>query len=403
MRTHVLLLLLTCLLPASAGPALAQSADPPDPTGFRVTFGGEVTATIGSIDPGFFNYASYDYSPLRNVRVIIDTSMRATRHFEVLAQLRTDGVSHAQVTALYLRVRPWTSREIDVQIGRVPPTFGLFSTTGYGADNPLVSRPLAYGYLTSLRPDALPRTVADLIQMRGRGWQSQFPVGNTTPDRGMPLIDAEHWDTGVQGRVVTGPLEWVGSVTTGTLANPRVRDDNGGRSLQGRIVFRPHPALTVGASGGSGAYLSRTLTPDLPAGQEIEDFQQRAAGADVTLAAGRWEVRGELIHTWWSVPATSDPRLEAALTAFAGWGEGRVRVLPGVDLSVRGERLAFGDVETANGRAPWEADVTRLETGFAISVMRRVKLKGAWQHNWRPLGGRVRKDRLVAGQVVAWF
>ena len=249
-RRHVLLLLLASLLPASAGPALAQSADPPDPTGFRVTFGGEITATIGSLDPGFFNYASYDYSPLRNVRVILDTSLRATRHLEVLAQVRTDGISHAQVSALYLRVRPWTTREIDVQIGRVPPTFGLFSTTGYGADNPLVSRPLAYGYLTSLRPDALPRTVTDLIQMRGRGWLSQFPVGNTAPERGMPLIDAEHWDTGVQGRVVTGPLEWVGSVTTGTLANPRVRDDNGGRSLQGRIVFRPHPALAVGASGG---------------------------------------------------------------------------------------------------------------------------------------------------------
>ncbi len=109
-----------------------------------------------------------------------------------------------------------------MQIGRVPPTFGLFGATGYGADNPLVSRPLPYGYLTSLRPDALPRTVTDLIQMRGRGWQSQFPLGNTAPDRGLPLIDAEHWDTGVQGRVKAGPIEWIGSVTAGSLANPRV-------------------------------------------------------------------------------------------------------------------------------------------------------------------------------------
>ena len=69
---------------------------------------------------------------------------------------------------------------------------------------------------------------------------------------------------------------------------------------------------------------------------------------------------------------------------------------------MRGERLAFGDVRPQR-TAPWEADVTRLEAGFAISVLRRVKLKGAWQHNWRPLGGRVRQDRLVAGQVVAWF
>jgi hypothetical protein len=403
-RTHVTLLLLAVLMAASPLRASAQPADTAPPElGARFTFAGEISATIGSVDPGFFNYATYDYSPLRNVRVVLDTSVRATRHLEVLAQLRTDGLSHAQLTGLYLRVRPWTSREIDLQIGRVPPTFGLFSTTGYGADNPLVSRPLAYGYLTSLRRDALPRTVADLVQMRGRGWLTQFPLGDLEADRGLPVIDAEHWDTGVQGRVVTGPLEWVASVTTGSLANPRVRDDNGGRSLQGRIVYRPHPAVTLGASGARGAYLARSLETTLPEGRSIDEFHQRVAGADLTVAAGRWEVRGEVIHAWWDLPAANDPRLEPALTSLAGWTEGRVRVLPGIDVTVRGEHLNFGDVETAAGPAPWEADVTRLEAGVAAAVLRRVKVKLAWQRNWRPNGGRVREDSLVAGQVVAWF
>lgn len=404
MRTHVTLLLLAVLLPAFAARASAQPADtqPPE-SGARFTFAGEVSATIGSLDPGFFNYASYDYSPLRNLRVVLDSSIRATRHLEVLAQLRTDGLSHARLMALYLRVRPWTGRQIDLQIGRVPPTFGLFSTTGYGADNPLVSRPLAYGYLTSLRRDALPNTVTDLVQMRGRGWLTQFPLGETDADRGLPLIDAEHWDTGVQGRVVTGPLEWVASVTTGSLASPRIRDDNGGRSLQGRVVYRPHPVITIGASGARGAYLARSLEAALPEGRAIDDFHQRVAGADATLAQGRWQLRGEVMHAWWDLPAAADPRLEPALTSLAGWAEGRVRVLPGIDLTVRGERLDFGHVETVAGPAPWEADVTRVEAGMAAAVLRRVKVKLAWQRNWRPNGGRVREDSLVAGQVVAWF
>jgi hypothetical protein len=290
-----------------------------------------------------------------------------------------------------------------VQLGRVPPTFGLLGATGYGADNPLVSRPLAYGYLTSLRRDALPRTVADLVQMRGRGWLSQFPLGNLAPDRGLPLIDAEHWDTGVQGRVNAGPVEWIASVTTGSLPSPRVKDDNGGRSLQTRVVFRPHPAVAVGASGARGAYLSRTIESAVGPGEDVDSFRQRAVATDLAVSAGRWELRGEVIRTSWSLPAPSDPRLRPALTALALWGEGRVRVWPGVDLTVRGERLTFGEVDTAQGPTPWEAAVSRVEGGVAAAVHRRVRLKVAWQRDWRPLGGRVRHDSLVAGQIAVWF
>lgn len=398
MRTHVILLLL-----ASVVPVAAQSPDAPDAGESRLAMSGEVTATIGSHDPGFFNYATYDYSPLRNVRVVLDSSVRVTRQLEVLAQLRTDGLSHAQVTALYLRVRPWAARDVDLQLGRVPPTFGLFGAAGYGADNPLISRPLAYGYLTSLRRDALPRTVTDLLQMRGRGWRSQFPVGNAAPDRGLPLIDAEHWDTGVQGRVRAGMVEWIAAATAGTLSSPQVGDDNDGRSLQTRLVVRPHPAVAIGASGARGAYLSSDLAGTLPPGRSVESFRQRAAGIDLAIAAGRWAVRGEAIRAWWSVPAVGDSRLAPALTATALWGEGRWRAWPGLDLTARVERLGFGEVEGPSGPTPWEAAVTRVEGGVVLAVHRHVRLKTVWQRNRRPLGGRVRHDSLVAGQISVWF
>ena len=41
-------------------------------------------------------------------------------------------------------------------MGRVPATFGAFSRNTYGTDNLLIGTPLAYQYLTSLRPDSLP-------------------------------------------------------------------------------------------------------------------------------------------------------------------------------------------------------------------------------------------------------
>ena len=85
----------------------------------------------------------------------------------------------------------------------------------------------------SIRPDALPATTDDLLRMRGRGWLSNFPVGNTAPAPGLPIVNTSRWDTGVQAHGVTGMIEWTGSVTAGSLSDPRFRDNNAGRQLCG--------------------------------------------------------------------------------------------------------------------------------------------------------------------------
>ncbi len=393
------------LLVAIVRPAAAQAPDETPRGGLaeRVSVGGEVTAGYGSKDPGFFNYATYAYDPMRNVRVVVDTSVRLSRQIEVLGQLRTDGLSHARLTALYVRVRPWRARQIDLQAGRVPTTFGLFGRSGYGADNPLVGRPLPYGYLTSLRRDALPATAADLIRMRGRGWLASFPRGNLTPDRGLPIVDPDSWDTGLQARVVRGKMEWTSALTQGSLGSPRVSDDNDGRALASRLVVRATPALTLGASASRGAFLSRSLADTLGSSARVESFRQTATAVDAQMASGRWQVRGEVMRSTWTLPSATDPALNSGVHALAGWLEGRVRVLPGVDVAARTERLAFSDLATATGAQPWESPVSRVEAGIVASPQRHVRLKFAAQRNRRPLGGRVRHDTLLAAQLGVWF
>ncbi len=395
----------TFLFVLTVGSAAAQPPDVPADGGDadRISVGGEVTATYGSDDPGFFNYATYAYDPLRNVRVVFDVSVRPLRPIEVLAQVRTDGLSQARMAALYLRVRPWRARDIDLQAGRVPTAFGLFGRAAYGGDSALVGRPLPYGYLLSLRRDAAPATADDLLRMRGRGWLSNFPRGNIAPDRGLPIVNTDTWDTGVQLRLANPRLSWVGAVTVGSLGSPQLDDDNGGRALSTRLTARLHPGLVFGVSGAQGAYLSRTLDGDLAAGESTARLRQRAAGADVEFSAGRWLARGEVIASRWALPAFTGSTMTPVVTALAAWAEGRVRLLPGLDLGLRVERLDFGDVATPAGIQPWEAPVTRVETGVAFSPIRHARLKLAAQHNRRPLGGRVRQDTLFAAQVALWF
>jgi hypothetical protein len=200
----------------------------------RLVVGAEVTATVAADDPGFFNYTDYEYSALRNFRVSVAAEMRASQKFQVLGEIRIDHGNVFEPFALYARIRPWAGRRLDIQVGRIPPTFGLYGRGTYGTANLLIGTPLAYQYLTSLRPDALPLVNDDLIRMRGRGWLSNFPVGNPAPDRGLPLVNSFRWDTGIQVHGVNGMLEWTGAVTTGSLSNPRVDDDNDGKEVAGR-------------------------------------------------------------------------------------------------------------------------------------------------------------------------
>ncbi|MGE0814928.1 MAG: hypothetical protein AB7O28_11640 [Vicinamibacterales bacterium] len=393
------------LLVAAAGQASAQTPDVASGRGEsgRVSVGGEVSATYGSLDPGFFNYATYAYDPLRNVRVVLDASVRVAPHVELLGEVRTDGASEARVSALYVRVRPWLTRGVDVQAGRVPTAFGLYGRRSYGGDTPFVTRPLPYAYLLSLRPDALPATADDLLEMRGRGWLSAFPRGVTAPDRGLPIVNTDTWDTGVQVRLAGRGVQWAASVTRGTIGRPRLDDDNGGRSLSTRAVWRPHPGVALGASAADGAYLSRAVRDTLSAGERLEQFHQRAAGVDVDLSYGRWLLRSEVLWSRWNLPAFDDEADGRSVGAMASWAEARVRLIPGLDVGLRAERLGFDRIATASGQAPWEAAVSRLESGLAFVPVRHVRVTLDVQRNRRPLGGRVRHDTLLAGQVAVWF
>jgi hypothetical protein len=401
MRVAVALIVLTVIEGAVASAQWLPS-EPVSLGNGRVVLGAEATATIGPQDPGFFNYTDYEYNALRNVRVGVSAQVRASERFQILGELRMDHGDALQPFALFARIRPWPTKQFDIQVGRIPPTFGAFGRRAYGTGNLLIGIPLAYQYLTSLRPDALPATTGDLLRMRGRGWLSNFPVGNHAEDRGLPLINSFRWDTGVQAHGVNGMLEWTAAITTGSLSNPRVSDDNGGRQVAARAVLRPTAPLAIGGSLARGAYLSRSLAAALKPDQRLEDGIQTAAGLDGEFSQNRFLVRGEAIWSRWTLPVALTSTRPETLDALSVMAEGRYRILPGTDLAVRAERLGFERLRTATSLQPWEAAVRRVEIGASYAVVRNVLVKGSWQRNLRD-GGRVRTDTLGAMQVVYWF
>ncbi len=393
------LLLLLCALGAARANAQPLPEGPVHAFDGRVTVGAEVTATAGNGDNvAFFNYTDYEHNALKLMRLGLSGVYRPAEWLALVGEVRSEDMEHPKPYAAYARVRPWRAHAFDVQAGLIPPTFGAFARTRYGAANPVIGYPLAYQYLTSLRTNAVPATADDLLRMRARGWRSSFPVGSREPGPGIPLVSAFDWDTGVQVSWKTGPLELSSAVTNGTLSNPRLSDNNGGKQVAARAVITPVVGLIVGGSAARGAWLSRTV-------EGTGSPAQRAFGADVEYSRDHWIVRSEMVWSRWELPAPLAPSGARAVSAAAAWVEGRYRITPRIFLAGRADHLGFSTLRgtlVQPAGAPWDAPVTRVEGGAGYYVQRNLVLRAGVQGNWRE-SGRDRQRTYFAGQLAYWF
>ena len=372
-----------------------------------VTISGEVTATAGPTDQtAFFNYTDYEHNALRMFRLSLSGMWRPSSRFAFLTEVRSEDLQSVIPYALYVRIRPWAERPFDIQAGRIPPVFGTFARRSYGADNPLIGFPLAYQYLTSLRPDAVPANADELLFMRGRGWRANYTVGNLDPGPGMPVVSAYRWDTGVEARYAAERLEAAVSVTSGTLANPRVDDDNDGRQLAGRVAWHPVVGLTLGASGARGAFVDQAIVDKYEATLGPHDYTQEAVGVDGEYSRGYWIVRGEAILSRWTLPKINAPYIDRPVSARTGYVEGRYRFSPRLFGAARVDALSFTKIKGQRlfGGVPteWDAPVARVELGVGVNIQRNLTARVVVQDNWRD-GGRVKQRMYVSGQLSYWF
>lgn len=371
----------------------------------RVVVSGDVSLTAScshaaksaacTSDTGFFNYSDYDESLLRMVRAGLSTAVRLTDRLSALADFRTENAHAPRPYGLYVRFKPFEARDFDLQAGRIPTAFGAFPRRAYSTDNLLISYPLAYQYLTSLRPDAVPATADDLIRMRGRGWLSSFPIGEQAPAAGLPLVNALRWDTGVQIHAGSSWLEGAAAMTTGSLSNPLVLDDNRGRNLSGRLMVKPATGLNIGISAARAPY----ATSDAASAAHATDarFTQTAFGIDAEYSRDHYLVRVESVMSRYNLP-TITSRLRATGTML----EGRYKITPRLHAAARFDHLAFSRIRGSTLFTTWEAPVTRWEVGTGYSLQRNTQVRLSFQRNTRE-GGRVQRLSAAAAQLLYWF
>ncbi len=372
-----------------------------------IVFSGGVTAGIGADDHAYFNYTDYDHDTLRLLRFNATTLVRTGSHLSFLVELRAEGDTvdgnwTAAAYAAYVRLKPW-AREIVVEGGIVPTAFGAFPTRSYSGDNLLIGYPLAYQYLTSLRPDAVPASVDELVAHAGEGWLTGYSTGYDGLDTGVPIATVFRYDSGIRVRFgsTRSTVESLTSVTAGTLSNPGL-DHNGAPQVASRLVVRPVVGLVLGVSASRGDFLDGRVHDELPPNLRGDRYAQTAWEWDAEYSRAYWLVRGEMVGSRWHLPAIASPYLPGALTARSWYVEGRYKIIPGLYAAARYDSLTFGDVVASTGTRPWDADVSRTEFGVGVALGRTITVKGTVQHNWRE-GGRNERSTLPALQVVLWF
>lgn len=400
---------MAALAVAIAAPVTAQGlgTDPITLAGGRVALGGDfsVVASCAHLpdgagcgeDQGFFNYSDYNHSTVRIARLAFSAAVRANRQFSFLTEVRSENGERPEPYALYARIRPWPTHAFDLQVGRIPPTFGTFGRRTYASDNLLIGYPLAYQYLTSLRPDAVPADADALLRMRGRGWLSSFTLGNTAPAHGLPLVSASRWDTGIQAHAAASWADASLAVTNGSLGNPRVRDDNAGKQIAGRVSLRPTPGLAIGISGARAPYLTRDLVRAVVREPNSNAFNQTALGIDLEYSRDYYLLRAETIVSHWQLPT-----LAPALSATGLMVEGRYKLRPGRYVAARVDHLGFSEIVGTTRTAGWDAPLTRIEVGGGYRLQRNLELKMSVQRNVRD-DGRVPRLTIASAQIGFWF
>ena len=395
-------LVCTLLLAVWSAPVGAQDL-PSRPLSFAgglVTLGTEVSLSTTPQDDGegaWFNYTDYEHNALRLLRLGVSADVRLTERISVLTEIRSENGGDVTPYALYVRVRPFRERPIDIQAGRIPPTFGAFARRNYGSGNPLIGYPLAYQYLTAVRPDALPSSTDDVLNMRARGWRPSYPIGSLDIAPGLPLITAFRWDTGVQARVGPESINASVAVTNGTASDPRTRDNNGGKQVAGRLQWHPNAAVSAGVSVARGRYVADAALASATLLSGADRSTQQAFGIDAEVSRDYWMLRGEAIWNRWQVPT-----LTRDLAAASMFVEGSYKVAPASFVAARIDRLTFSRLRGSTQTASWDAPVTRLEAGIGYYIRRNLVAKGTYQHNWRD-GGRITSRGLFAAQIHFWL
>jgi hypothetical protein len=322
-----------------------------------------------------------DSSFLLNPRLSIFADAQLGSHLYASAQIRVDrgfdpadGGANVRADEYFLRIRPFDSALLNVQIGKFGTVVGNWVPRHYSWENPFINAPLPYENLTGIWDIAAPDSVDTLLSWAHVGAYDsgdysdkylRLPViWGPSYASGISIFGAiDKFDYAVElknSALSSRPESW--DVTQVGFTHP---------TFSGRIGARPNEMWTFGLSASAGPYLLASAGPTLPPGRGISDYRELVLGQDVSFAWRHLQLWAEFYETRFEVPQIGNAN------TFAYYIEGKYKLSPQLFAALRWNEQLFGTVRDGGDEVQWGNDVWRIDAvlGYRFTNYLQTKLQ----------------------------
>jgi hypothetical protein len=280
----------------------------------------------------------------------------------------------------YLMHQVWQERNIFLEAGLIPLQDGIWASHTYSNKNPLIGIPMAQYWKSTLSATMMPTDLDQLLSMRGQG-QTGFVYEDSsgvrgTPHPAAPIVYDNCWNYGAYTLGTIGHVEFALGVTVGApAASIQGSDSNENLAVHAKVGYGFTPGLKLWVSGVRGAYLDRVVTPYLPTGKSVNQYDQNLLIVSTDWKWWRVAMLGEVYFNHFDTPVRAD-----GLDNTGYYVQGVYSPVAGWDVALRYDALRFGDVTSSTGATmTWDENYTRWEGGVGYHASRDLLLKGVLQ------------------------
>ncbi len=313
-----------------------------------------------------------------------------------LSNFRIQQDQEIRVDLFALRFSDIASTGISLQAGQVDIPIGNLGERRFPKQNSFFRLPITNEFLTSLCSSDYEIWVLEpSFAVRGDG---------------VRILDQGLYDLGAKVYGGLGIFDYSIALVngmasaTGTYGEGGVNVNSGFGAI-GRLAVTPAPSVTVGASYGTGAFMSdqSTDSSSFLFGKDPDDFPQHILGADIEFESGYFSLYGQALYNIWTY--------EPDLKTFGYSAEAQYAVTPRFSVAARAGGLVFSEVSnltvpTRQGpvqySGKWDRDVFRLESSVRIRIARAALVKIVYEWN-QTIGIPDPHDNLFVVQGVLSF
>jgi hypothetical protein len=329
-------------------------------------------------------------------RVYVFVQTRIDRGFDPgIADVR------ARLDEYAVRFTPWRDGRFNVQVGKFATVVGNWAARHGGWNNPFISAPLPYEYLTGIWDTEAVRTSSMLLQ-----WshvRAGLPASVAANEKLMrvPIIWGPSYATGVAVSGDVGRFRYAAEAKLGSLSSrpeawQRGREQRRHPTVSTRLGYRPNQMFNFGVSASSGSYLREFSQRSVPARRGRGDYRQLVLAQDTSFAWHHWQLWTEIYASRFEIPNVGNA------DTLAYYTEAKYKFTPRFSGAVRWNQQLFGTivdrgVQTRWGNGAWRIDVA---PGFRFTSHTQLKFEYSLQHG----DSRTRDyTRLMAVQLTVRF